>query len=505
MLGQPISMLIPKVVGFRLSGELPSGATATDLVLTITELLRKHGVVGKFVEFYGEGVAAVPVANRATIGNMSPEFGSTCAIFPIDANTLDYLKLTGRPASSSPWSRRTPRSRASGTTRGARHDAVLRGAQPRPVHRGPVDRRARSARRTGSRWPTPRRPSATPCRTTSPEGQPGQRPGRHVPGLGPGGRGRRYQAVASRSRSRSKTARETSVDHGSVVIAAITSCTNTSNPSVMVGAALLAKNAVEQGPEPQALGEDLAGAGLQGGHGLLRAGRPGALPGQARLQPGRLRLHHLHRQLRPAAARDQRGGERDRPGRGGRAVRQPELRGPDQPGREAELPGLAAAGGRLRAGRDDGHRPEPRAARLRRRGQAGLPGRHLALAGGDRRRRADRGGAGDVHPRLRRRVQGRRQLARAADPGGRHLRLGPGVDLRAPPAVLRRHAGRARAGHRHHRRPGAGHARRLGDHRPHLAGRRDQDRQPGGHLPDRARRASGATSTPTAPAAATTR
>ena len=98
MLGQPVSMLIPKVVGFRLAGELPSGATATDLVLTITELLRKHGVVGKFVEFYGEGVGAVPVANRATIGNMSPEFGSTCAIFPIDAETLTYLTLTGRPA-----------------------------------------------------------------------------------------------------------------------------------------------------------------------------------------------------------------------------------------------------------------------------------------------------------------------------------------------------------------------------------------------------------------------
>src|SRR3974390_704564 len=98
MLGQPGSMLIPRVVGFRLTGELPSGATATDLVLTITELLRKHGVVGKFVEFGGEGVAAVPVANRATIGNMSPEFGSTCAIFPIDAETLKYLRLTGRPA-----------------------------------------------------------------------------------------------------------------------------------------------------------------------------------------------------------------------------------------------------------------------------------------------------------------------------------------------------------------------------------------------------------------------
>src|SRR5580700_4031970 len=98
MLGQPMSMLIPKVVGFRLVGELPDGATATDLVLTITELLRAHGVVGKFVEFHGDGVAAVPVANRATIGNMSPEFGSTCAIFPIDGETLTYLRLTGRPA-----------------------------------------------------------------------------------------------------------------------------------------------------------------------------------------------------------------------------------------------------------------------------------------------------------------------------------------------------------------------------------------------------------------------
>ena len=98
MLGQPISMLIPKVVGFRLTGELPDGTTATDLVLTITEMLRRHGVVGKFVEFHGDGVAAVPVANRATIGNMSPEFGSTCAIFPIDDETLTYLRLTGRPA-----------------------------------------------------------------------------------------------------------------------------------------------------------------------------------------------------------------------------------------------------------------------------------------------------------------------------------------------------------------------------------------------------------------------
>src|SRR5206468_7537642 len=97
ILGQPVSMLIPQVVGFRLSGQLREGATATDLVLTVTEMLRKHGVVGKFVEFYGPGVSNLPLADRATIGNMSPEFGSTCAIFPIDAETLRYLEVTGRP------------------------------------------------------------------------------------------------------------------------------------------------------------------------------------------------------------------------------------------------------------------------------------------------------------------------------------------------------------------------------------------------------------------------
>ena len=96
MLGQPVSMLIPRVVGFKLNGDLPEGATATDLVLTITEMLRKHGVVGKFVEFYGPGVSALPLANRATIGNMSPEFGSTIAVFPIDEETTKYLELTGR-------------------------------------------------------------------------------------------------------------------------------------------------------------------------------------------------------------------------------------------------------------------------------------------------------------------------------------------------------------------------------------------------------------------------
>ena len=169
MLGQPVSMLIPRVVGFKLSGELPEGSTATDLVLTVTEMLREHGVVGKFVEFYGDGVTALPLANRATIGNMSPEFGSTIAVFPIDQQTIDYLELTGRPRSSSRWSRPTPRSRASGTTRAPRagpSPATARSSSSTSARSSPRSP-APSGRRTGSRSPRPRTPSAPPCSTTS--------------------------------------------------------------------------------------------------------------------------------------------------------------------------------------------------------------------------------------------------------------------------------------------------------------------------------------------------
>ena len=164
MLGQPVSMLIPRVVGFKLTGELPEGATATDLVLTITEMLRKHGVVGKFVEFYGDGVAAVPLANRATIGNMSPEYGSTCAIFPIDDETLELPALTGRAEAQ------VALVEAYAKEQGLWHDPSR---EPRfseqlelDLPRRPVASPARSARRTGSSWPTPRPPSATRCRPT---------------------------------------------------------------------------------------------------------------------------------------------------------------------------------------------------------------------------------------------------------------------------------------------------------------------------------------------------
>jgi len=258
MLGQPVSMLIPRVVGFRLSGELPAGATATDLVLTITELLRRHGVVGKFVEFYGEGVAAVPVANRATIGNMSPEFGSTCAIFPIDAETLAYLRLTGRPAEQ------VALVEAYAREQGLWHDPAAHARYSEELEldlstvvpslagpKRPQDRvalaNAKSAFREslGSYVELDKLdddiagtfPASDPFVADSENG---------------GSSGHRPSSGGRTSRPAQVTLDDgttTSIDHGSVVIAAITSCTNTSNPSVMIGAALLAKKAVEAGLE----------------------------------------------------------------------------------------------------------------------------------------------------------------------------------------------------------------------------------------------------------------
>src|SRR5579863_577755 len=244
MLGQPISMLIPKVVGFRLAGELPSGTTATDLVLTITEQLRKHGVVGKFVEFYGEGVAAVPVANRATIGNMSPEFGSTCAIFPIDQHTLDYLKLTGRPKEQ------VALVEAYAKEQGLWHDPDREARYSEELSldlstvvpsiagpKRPQDRIALADAKTAFRDALPNYVSET----SLDNGLDGTFPASDPVSAGDETRASRPVQVTLDDGT------ETEVDHGSVVIAAITSCTNTSNPSVMVGAALLAKNAVDKG------------------------------------------------------------------------------------------------------------------------------------------------------------------------------------------------------------------------------------------------------------------
>jgi aconitate hydratase len=240
LLGQPVSMLIPRVVGFKLTGELPAGATATDLVLTITEMLRKHGVVGKFVEFYGEGVTAVPLANRATIGNMSPEFGSTCAIFPIDRETVNYLKLTGRTE------QQLALVEAYAKEQGLWHDASH---EPKYSEYIELD--------LGTVVPSIAGPKRPQDRVSLSEAKPRFRSALrdYVPDSDESGiESFPASDAPAVSNGLSKPTKVTApdgtaydVDHGAVVIASITSCTNTSNPSVMLGAALLAKKAVEKG------------------------------------------------------------------------------------------------------------------------------------------------------------------------------------------------------------------------------------------------------------------
>jgi len=235
MLGQPVSMLIPRVVGFKLTGALREGATATDLVLTVTDLLRRHGVVGKFVEFYGDGVGRVPLADRATIGNMSPEYGSTCAIFPIDEATLTYLRLTGRPDD------RVALVEAYAKEQGLWHDPSQ---EPRYSERLELDLGTVEPSIAGPSRPQDRVPltaSKAAFRTSLPT----ILGAASSPAAAGDDRARQEVPVALSSGERF------GVDHGHVVIAAITSCTNTSNPSVMMAAGLLAKKAVERGLSTQ--------------------------------------------------------------------------------------------------------------------------------------------------------------------------------------------------------------------------------------------------------------
>ena len=278
MLGQPMSMLIPQVLGFKLSGELPEGATATDLVLTVTQMLRERGVVGMFVEFFGPGVAALPLADRATIGNMSPEFGSTCAIFPIDAETLRYLEFSGRPPE------RVALVEAYAKEQGLWHDEdseeptysdtlELDLSQVVPSLAGPKrpqDRVSLTESKAAFRLaledllpddvedpkegePDPDEESADSFPSSDPpsSGDPANHDGARdrSPAAADGGTG--GLQVAERTEVTVpvtlEDGTETELDHGHVVIAAITSCTNTSNPSVMLGSGLLARNAVQKG------------------------------------------------------------------------------------------------------------------------------------------------------------------------------------------------------------------------------------------------------------------
>jgi aconitate hydratase len=283
MLGQPMSMLIPQVLGFKLTGELPEGATATDLVLTVTELLRERGVVGKFVEFYGHGLANLPLADRATIGNMSPEFGSTCAIFPIDAETLRYLEFTGRPKE------RIALVEAYAKEQGLWHDETSEDPTFSDLieldlgdvvpsisgPRRPQDRVSLTEAQLEFRERLPeflpedpegdeRTPGVPPHRSAQEDADVESFPSSDPPAaMTPGNGGAAgydttpqhhdhdHGNVAERARTvvpvTMGDGTQTELDHGHVVIAAITSCTNTSNPSVMLGAGLLARNALAKG------------------------------------------------------------------------------------------------------------------------------------------------------------------------------------------------------------------------------------------------------------------
>ena len=256
MLGQPVSMLIPKVVGFKLTGEIPAGATATDVVLTITEMLREHGVVQKFVEFYGNGVKSIPLANRATIGNMSPEFGSTCAIFPIDEETIKYLHLTGRPQeqidlveayakAQGLWLEQdAPEAKYSEYLELDLSTVVPSIAGPKR----PQDRILLSEAKEAFRRDLPNYCNdtetlpATTLTGTFEANYNCSRPG-NGESAAEGAQGRLSHPVTITS----PQGGEYTVDHGMVAIASITSCTNTSNPSVMVGAGLIARKAAAKG------------------------------------------------------------------------------------------------------------------------------------------------------------------------------------------------------------------------------------------------------------------
>lgn len=263
MLGQPVSMLIPRVVGFKLTGSIPSGATATDVVLTITEMLRKQGVVGKFVEFYGEGVTQVPLANRATIGNMSPEFGSTAAIFPIDDVTLDYLRLTGRSEEQIALVEQYTKEQ------GLWHDPSVEVEYSEYLEldlstvvpsiagpKRPQDRIELDSAKKQFRKDLPNYVEQTDLDSDIEEsfpasdavGGPGDESDEEKVGEFDNNAPKKLLGRASKKVDvKMEDGREFQLDHGAVSIASITSCTNTSNPSVMLAAGILARNAAAKG------------------------------------------------------------------------------------------------------------------------------------------------------------------------------------------------------------------------------------------------------------------
>ena len=386
-------MLVPQVVGFRLTGALREGATATDLVLTVTEILRRTGVVGKFVEYFGPGVGSLALADRATLGNMSPEYGATCGFFPVDEVTVGYLRLTGRSPErialveayckeNQLWHEPDEHPEYSQVVELDLDDVEPSLAGPRrPQDRVPlasakeafieslgtfgVELHERDVRQGGRRLVPGERPADRRRGGDGAEPVPdAHRDAREEAGRG---RGR-----GLRARARLRRDRRDHVLHEHVQPVG----DDRRRPARPEGGRARARAA--------AVGQVLPRPWLEGRERVLPRVRPRPVPRRARLQHGRLRLHDVHRELRPAARADQRRRRGRRPRRLRRPLRQPQLRGAHPRRGEGELPRVAAARRRVRARRADGRRPRERAARpgLRRRGR--LPARPLAEPGRDR-------------------------------------------------------------------------------------------------------------------------
>ena len=467
MLGQAVSMLVPQVVGYKLTGKLREGATATDLVLTVTQALRKLGVVGKFVEFYGPGIAELPLADRATISNMAPEYGATCGIFPVDAETLRYLRLTGRSEEQIALVEAYYKEQGLFHTAGAPEaeytqtlELDLGSVEPsvagpkRPQDRVLLKDAAASFQqqlpsllaptakplgtRTADAWqPKAVNDTALAVAAEDNEGPATSTAATHVHGKA----GLRVTTTVAQNtvKARFNVDPDKYLDHGSVVIAAITSCTNTSNPSVMIAAGLLAKKAVEKGlsvppwvktslaPGSRVVTDYYEKSGLLPyleklrfnvvGYGCTTCiGNSGPLPADVSKsidEHGLVAVSVLSRQS--------------------------ELRRQGECGRAGQLSDEPAAGGRVCAGRAHWAQLRRRSAGQRREGKSRVPEGHLADAGGGGRGHRERPVQRELPQGIRRRKQWRCELARAELPYRRCVPVGAGLDLHSQGAVLRRH------------------------------------------------------------------
>ena len=321
MLGQPLSMLLPEVIGFKLTGRLKEGVTATDLVLTVTEMLRKRGVVGKFVEFFGPGLTHLTIADRATLGNMAPEYGATCGFSPIDDDTIAYLKDTSRPAEVvalvAAYAKAQGMFRTKTTPDPMFTDVLkLDLSTVEPSLAGPKRPQDRIAFKDVKAGFANSMDKEFGKAADAEEARAGRGP-------------------QARSRPRRRGDRGDHLVHQHL---------EPERDDRRRAAGAQGRGAR---PHRQAVGEDLAGARLAGGRRISREVRPAEGSRQARLQSRRLRLHHLHRQFRPAAGGNFQADQRQRSGRRRGAVRQSQLRRPRQRRRARQLSRLAAAGGRL--------------------------------------------------------------------------------------------------------------------------------------------------------------